>query len=400
MAIKMAKKQHWDDFLEGLSGKDIWMAQHYATNPVGDGGKARIPTLKVANSAGHIRSVTTNKEKSSIFSQIFFPECPADNLIPADLDYPHCVEYSFRPSMAQLRRCFARLSPYKAPGEDGIPNVVIKESLDLITEYLLEIFRATFTLHTYSNCWRIWDTIVLHKPGKLRYDIPKAHWPIALMNTLGKLLSSLVAEDLSFMCEQYALLPDNHFGSRPGQCTTNMMHLLAHKIKAAWCQHNVVAILFLDVEGAFPNAVSTQLLHNMCMRHVPEEYVLFVHQLLTNRHMWLKFDGFTLDWIDVNNGIVQGDPLSMILYLFYNADLLEDVGKMETKVGYVDDVNFFAEGHTFNTAYVKLSDMMTREGGGQYWSKLHNSKFEISVAATRLGSTRLRKSPLRLDLRP
>ena len=68
----------------------------------------------------------------------------------------------------------------------------------------------------------------------------------------------------------------------------------------------------------------------------------------------------------------------MILYLFYNADLLGDMGKMEMKVRYVDDVNFFAEGHTFNAAYAKLSNMMTQEGGGQDWSKLHNSKFEMS----------------------
>ena len=95
---------------------------------------------------------------------------------------------------------------------------------------------------------------------------------------------------------------------------------------------------------------------------------------VTDRCTQLKFDSFTSDWIGVDNGIVQGDLLSMILYLFYNADLLEDMGKMETKVGYVDDVNFFAEGRTFDAAYAKLSDMMTREGGGQDWSKLHNSK--------------------------
>jgi len=140
----------------------------------------------------------------------------------------------------------------------------------------------------------------------------------------------------------------------------------------------VAAILFLDVKGAFPNAVLAQHLHNMHMHRIPEEYILFVDQLLTNRHTWLKFDGFTSDWIDINNGIVQGDPLSMILYLFYNSYLLEDIGKMETKVGYIDDVNFYAEGCTFDAAYVKLSDMMTLEGGSQDWSKLHNSKFEMS----------------------
>ena len=68
----------------------------------------------------------------------------------------------------------------------------------------------------------------------------------------------------------------------------------------------------------------------------------------------------------------------MSLYLFYNSDLLEDVGKLEMKVGYIDDVNFFAEGPTFDVAYVKLSDMVTCDGGGQDWSKQHNSKFEMS----------------------
>ena len=85
-------------------------------------------------------------------------------------------------------------------------------------------------------------------------------------------------------------------------------------------------------------------------------------RLLTNSHTQLKFDGYTLDWINIDNGIVQGDPLSMILYLFYNSDLLEDMGKLEMKVGYVDDVNFFAEGPTFDAAYVKLSDMVTHNG--------------------------------------
>ena len=115
------------------------------------------------------------------------------------------------------------------------------------------------------------------------------------------------------MCEYYGLLPENHFGGRPSRCTTNTMHLLAHKIKVAWHRHNVAAVLFLDVEGAFPNTITAQLLHNMCMCRVPEEHVLFIDCLLTNRCTRLKFDGYMSDWVNVDNGIVQGDPLSMIL---------------------------------------------------------------------------------------
>ena len=89
-------------------------------------------------------------------------------------------------------------------------------------------------LNTYSNCWHEWDTIVLRKPGKPQYDVPKAYRPIALMNMMGKVLSAIVAEDMTYMCKQYSLFPDNHYRGRPGRCTTDAMHMLIHRIKAAW----------------------------------------------------------------------------------------------------------------------------------------------------------------------
>jgi len=135
--------------------------------------------------------------------------------------------------------------------------------MDLIAEYLLHIYQATFMLNMYSNAWCEWDTIVLKKPSKPQYNVPKAYWPIVLMNTMSKVLSAIVAEDVIYMCEQYGLLPDHHFRGQPGQCTTNTMHLLVHRIKAAWWHHNMAAVLFLDVEGTFPNAVTSHLLHNL-----------------------------------------------------------------------------------------------------------------------------------------
>ena len=136
------------------------------------------------------------------------------------------------------------------------------------------------------------------------------------MNTVGKLLSAVVAEDMLFMCEKHWLLPDTHFGGRLGKNTSNAMHYLANKVKGTWQWHKAAAILFLDIEGAFPNAVMERLLHNMCMRQLPELYVCFIAQMLTNRHTRLRFDGFTSDLIAIDNSIVQGNPLSMLLYLF------------------------------------------------------------------------------------
>ena len=126
------------------------------------------------------------------------------------------------------------------------------------------------------------------------------------------------------------------------------------------------------------------LLHNLCMCRVPERYILFIEQMLMDCCTRLKFDGYISEWVDVNNGIVQGDPLSMILYLFYNADLIADIKKDEAKIAYVDDANFYTEAHTFHEAYNKLHNMMVREGGGQDWSRCHNSQFEASKLTSRI----------------
>ena len=53
--------------------------------------------------------------------------------------------------------------------------MILKQAAELIIPYLIQIFCAAFKLSTYSDSWRMWNTIVLRKPGKPRYNTPKAH---------------------------------------------------------------------------------------------------------------------------------------------------------------------------------------------------------------------------------
>jgi hypothetical protein len=61
----------------------------------------------------------------------------------------------------------------------------------------------------------------------------------------------------------------------------------------------------------------------------------------------MKFDDFLSDLIHIINGIGQGDPLSMILYIIYNADLLEIAySPNEESLGFIDNILAMVEGHT------------------------------------------------------
>jgi len=81
----------------------------------------------------------------------------------------------------------------------------------------------------------------------------------------------------------------------------------------------------------------------------------------------------------IDNGIGQGDPLSMILYIIYNADLIKIAeGNQEESLGYIDDAKVIAEGENFHNTTSKIEDIMNRQGGAFEWSLQYNSNFEIS----------------------
>ncbi|KIK32792.1 hypothetical protein CY34DRAFT_40737, partial [Suillus luteus UH-Slu-Lm8-n1] len=92
----------------------------------------------------------------------------------------------------------------------------------------------------------------------------------------------------------------------------------------------------------------------MRMRRIPDDIVSFTERVLTNRKTQLKFDDFTSDWIPIDNGIGQGDPLSMILYIIYSSDLVDIAKKRrgneslkELTLAFVDDTALVAIGPDF-----------------------------------------------------
>jgi hypothetical protein len=85
--IVAAKKKHWADFLEEASDRDLWTSNHYLKDPIGDGGKSRIPVLKVKEDDGTTREIASNNDKVEVFHKVFFPPKSADSSIPRNYWY-------------------------------------------------------------------------------------------------------------------------------------------------------------------------------------------------------------------------------------------------------------------------------------------------------------------------
>jgi len=106
-------------------------------------------------------------------------------------------------------------------------------------------------------------TVVLRKEGKADYLIPGSYRPIALENTLSKILEKVIADRIADMAEEHALLPQSQIGARKNRLTLSALTLLATTIKTAWAMRKdfVVSMLSLDISGAYNNVPHERLLY-------------------------------------------------------------------------------------------------------------------------------------------
>jgi len=114
-----------------------------------------------------------------------------------------------------------------------MPNIMLIKCADLLIPHLGPLYQVTCKLDVYPTSWRDSVTIMLRKPGKAYYTALHSHWPVTLLNTIMKVLSACIAEDLTHVVETHGLLPSNNFGSRPGCTTMDSLHYVAKFVKDA-----------------------------------------------------------------------------------------------------------------------------------------------------------------------
>lgn len=72
--------------------------------------------------------------------------------------------------------------------------------------------------------------IVLHKPKKPDYTVPKAYCPIQLLEVFGKALEHIQGDCLSYLVAKYDMIPPLHFGGIKGKLAEDAILCAVHDI--------------------------------------------------------------------------------------------------------------------------------------------------------------------------
>jgi hypothetical protein len=352
----------------------IWRVARWAKNRAeGKATQVIVPTLKQGAVEAHDSS-----SKAAMLKEVHFPppvEADLDDLV--GFQYPREVNMPSELTVTEVTQAILSTKKDNAPGPDGIPNRVLHRISCVSPALLRNIFQACLNLGIQPKRWKEATVVMLRKPGKPDYTDPKAYRPIALLNTLGKALETVVAKRVRFLAETHALLPHTQMGARKQRSVDTALHLLLEKVHTVWAGNKprVATLLSLDVASAFDRVSHTRLTHNLRKRKMPIMLSRWIANFLTDRKIEVRVAGYTQPLSTVHAGIPQGSPLSPILYLFYNADLLESLenkGLCTSAAGFVDDVNILTYGLSTRRNCEVLKRMHL---ACETWAKRHGSKF-------------------------
>jgi len=83
-----------------------------------------------------------------------------------EVKYPKACKGVGKITREEIHEQLRKTKPFKAPGPDGIPNIVLSNSADLIMDRLFYIYKAMLERGLQYAPWKVSITVVLRKPGK------------------------------------------------------------------------------------------------------------------------------------------------------------------------------------------------------------------------------------------
>ena len=164
-----------------------------------------------------------------MFKQAFFLPPPEVDLTDIrGFEYPSPTQLP-PITLREVTEAIRHMPGRKAPGKDTVPSHLLHRISPCIAEALQHLYNACLRLHYCLQHFRESITVTLRKPGKSDYGQVKSYRPVALLNTLGKVMESILARRLSYVVEKHNLLPPQHMGGRRGVSTEQAVHLLLER---------------------------------------------------------------------------------------------------------------------------------------------------------------------------
>ncbi|KAF8670802.1 hypothetical protein AX14_005792 [Amanita brunnescens Koide BX004] len=208
-----------------------------------------------------------------------------------------------------------KTSNASAPGPDNVTWHHIKQISN--ADGVLDAMCLMFNKVCSSGSWPSWFTeslsVIIPKPKKVDYTVPKSYHPIALLNTTGTLLTKIIANRMQHDAAAFSLLHEGQCGGVQKHAMIDAGLSLLDFINTNRERGWHVSVCAIDVAQFFPSINHHVAKHILMKLGFSHTLTTLIASYFTGRMTAYRWDSATLAPYDFNLGMPQGDCLSPIL---------------------------------------------------------------------------------------
>ena len=216
--------------------------------------------------------------------------------------------------------------------------------------------------------WRDANVVPLFKKGSR--DQPQNYRPVSLTSVVGKILESIVKDNVVQHLEKYKLLANSQHGFLSGRsCLTNLLEFLEN-LTSEVDEGNGADVIYLDFSKAFDKVPYCRLARKLQTHGIAGECLQWICNWLSNRRQRVAVEGEYSDWINVTSGVPQGSVLGPTLFLIYINDI--DDGIISKLSKFADDSKLVKGLRTNEDSEILRRDLVKLEDWAETWQMEFN----------------------------
>jgi hypothetical protein len=260
--------------------------------------------------------------------------------------------------------------------KNDIFNRVIKLALSHIMFVVKWIFNQSLRLEYCFKHFKKFITVFLRKINKFDYFVFKTYRFIVLLNILDKIMKSIMTTRLSYATKKHNLLLREHFEDRKNIVSKHALHYIVETINSIWVNKKITTMLLLNVIEAFDNVFHSRLLHNLRKRRIEDIYLIWIKSFFSKRYIILKLIDHIIDRIRIVIDVSQRFFMSLILYVFYNANLIDWCINSQAEIieaDFINDIKILIMSESIEENVVSLKTIHVESC--MIWAHQHESLF-------------------------
>ena len=181
------------------------------------------------------------------------------------------------------------------------------------------MFNLSFTSGSFPTILKTSKvTLIYKKDSKLKCSNYRS---ISLLSNIDKILERIVYNRLYKFVEDNKLVYNLQLGFRQKHSTTHALIHLTEKIREQLDSGKYGYIIFVGFQKAFDAVDHTILTQKLNYYGVRGKANNWFSSYLKNKTQFVTFNGFSLEFKEINCGVPQGSTLGPLLLLIYINDL-------------------------------------------------------------------------------